>query len=123
MDKIKNAIKALLWTALLVVASSIPNLAQAVGGGKSGAFRLPAMSYKTFEVTFRKGHPARIVLKGDGDTDLDLLVFDENGNKVASDEDNSDFCVVRWVPKWTGRFTIKVVNHGFVYNDFIIATN
>jgi hypothetical protein len=123
MDKIKNAITALLLTAILVVASSIPNMAQAVGGGKSGAFRLPAMSYKTFEVRFRKGHAARIVLKGDGDTDLDLLVFDENGNKVASDEDNTDTCVVEWTPRWTGKFIIKVVNHGTVYNDFAIATN
>lgn len=123
MDKIRNAITAVLLTSMLVMASSAPNFAQAVGGGKSGTFRLAAMSYKLFEVTFRKGHPARVALKGDGDTDLDLLVFDENGNKVASDEDNTDTCIVEWTPRWTGKFTIKVVNHGTVYNDFAIATN
>ena len=60
---------------------------------------------------------------GDGDTDLDLYIYDQNGNQIASDTDYTDQCVCRWVPSWTGAFTIRIVNRGAVYNEFAIATN
>ena len=66
---------------------------------------------------------AEVCVSGDGDTDLDLYVYDSNGNLIGSDADYSDDCVVRWVPAWTGEFTIKVVNRGAVYNNFAIWTN
>jgi hypothetical protein len=119
----KKTIQTILMTMVLMVSSVAPGFAGAEGGPQSNSFRLSARSYRTFTVRFVAGEVAEVALRGDGDTDLDLFVYDELGNLIAADEDNTDFCVVRWVPKWTGRFTIKVVNHGFVYNDFRIATN
>ena len=60
---------------------------------------------------------------GDGDCDLDLYIYDENGNIVASDTDYTDQCICRWVPSWTGKFIIRIVNRGYVYSNYIIATN
>ncbi|GMO11583.1 MAG: hypothetical protein Ta2D_13740 [Rickettsiales bacterium] len=63
------------------------------------------------------------MVSGDGDTDLDLYIYDANGNLIEYDENYSDDCYVSWVPKWTGSYTIRIVNRGRVYNRFIIATN
>ena len=64
-----------------------------------------------------------VTVIGDGDTDLDLYVYDENGNLIDKDVDYSDDCVVSFVPKWTGVFTIKIMNRGNVYNNYIMRTN
>jgi hypothetical protein len=76
-----------------------------------------------YHLNFIAGRLAEIAVSGDGDTDLDLYVYDQNGNLIQSSEDYSDECYVSWVPKWTGSYTIKVVNRGNVYNRFEIATN
>lgn len=82
-----------------------------------------ANSYTDYTASFIANELAEILVSGDGDTDLDLYVYDSNGNLIASDTDYSDDCYVRWVPAWTGRYTIRIVNRGRVYNRFVIATN
>ena len=80
-------------------------------------------STDTYQVSFIAHYLAEIAVSGDGDTDLDLYVYDSNGNLIAKDEDYSDDCYVSWVPKWTGRFVVKVVNRGPLYNRYVILTN
>ena len=60
---------------------------------------------------------------GDGDTDLDLYVYDQNGNLIDKDVDYTDNCVCTFVPRWTGLFVIKIVNRGSVYNRYVLRTN
>jgi len=95
----------------------------AVGGPKSGTYKVGARSYNSFVIKFWANERASVVVSGDGDTDLDLYVYDESGNLIDKDDDYSDDCIVNFFPRWTGRFTIKVVNRGNVYNRYIIATN
>jgi hypothetical protein len=52
-----------------------------------------------------------------------FAVYDENGNLIASDTDYTDDCYVRFYPRWTGVFRIKIVNRGGVYNNYAIVTN
>jgi hypothetical protein len=118
-----KTIKAVLMAVVLLAMSVVPALAGAVGGPKYGRYRVGAHSSRTFTVSFYGGETGRVAVSGDGDTDLDLYVYDALGNLIAADEDETDDCVVSWVPRWTGSFTIKVVNRGDVYNDFVIATN
>lgn len=80
-------------------------------------------SYVDYTASFVANQLAEVLVSGDGDTDLDLYVYDSNGNPIASDTDYSDDCYVRWVPAWTGRYTIRIVNRGPVYNRFVILTN
>lgn len=82
-----------------------------------------ANSTDTYNISFVAGELAEILVSGDGDTDLDLYVYDSNGNLIEKDADYSDDCYVRWVPKWTGRFIVKVVNRGPLYNRYVIMTN
>jgi hypothetical protein len=73
-----------------------------------------------FVVYFHGGRSAAASVIGDGDTDLDLFVYDENGNLIGSDTDSTDRCLVRLHPRWTGAFQIEVRNLGSVYNEYRI---
>lgn len=93
------------------------------GGPAQRRDRVSARSTDIYNVTFQGGRPAIIRVSGDGDTDLDLYVYDENGNLIVSDTDTTDECLVMWTPRWTGRFRIKVSNMGRIYNNYILLTN
>jgi len=79
--------------------------------------------FDQYEIAFNGGEVAAVGVDGDDDTDLDLYVYDENGNLVAKDDDLSDHCLVRWVPRWDGKFYIRIYNRGGVYNNYVMATN
>lgn len=95
----------------------------AVGGPKCHVDYVRAYSSDSYSCSFIANRVAEILVSGDGDTDLDVYVYDSNGNLIDSDTDWTDDCYLRWVPRWTGRYTIKVVNRGGVYNKYIIVTN
>ena len=95
----------------------------AVGGPCKEYAAVNAYSTYTWTCSFIANRLAEIVVSGDGDTDLDLYVYDSNGNLIASDTDYSDDCYVSWVPRWTGKFYIKIANRGGVYNRYAILTN
>jgi hypothetical protein len=77
----------------------------------------------SYTLTFRGGEVARVAVVGDGDTDLDLYVYDENGNLIGSDTDATDRCLVQFTPRWTGQFRIRITNSGWVYNQYVLMTN
>ncbi len=95
----------------------------AVGGPCKEYAAVKAYSTYTWTCSFEAQRLAEIVVSGDGDTDLDIYVYDSNGNLIASDTDYSDDCYVSWVPRWTGKYYIKIVNRGGVYNRYVILTN
>ena len=97
--------------------------AGAVPGPKTAADRVEAFDTDAYVVRFEAGEPALVALKGDGDTTLELKVCDENGYLITADLDEGDGALVKWTPKWTGKFTIKVVNRGPVYNRYRLGTN
>jgi hypothetical protein len=95
----------------------------AAGGPRYQIDAVSAKSSRSYQLNFTAGKLAEVAVSGDGDTDIDLYVYDQSGNLIGISEDYSDDCYVSWVPKWTGAYTIKVVNRGGVYNRFEIATN
>lgn len=88
---------------------------------KCGNERIAANSYKIFEFKFYRGERGAVVMKGDGDTDLDLYVYNPDGRLIAKDEHYSDEGAAGWFVSTTGTYTVKVVNRGRVYNDFRIC--
>lgn len=94
-----------------------------VNGASYDEVNVPAHGTVTYYASFRANQLAEVAVVGDGDTDLDLYVYDANGNLIGSDIDYTDACYVRWVPAWTGRFTIKIMNRGSVYNHAVVMTN
>lgn len=72
----------------------------------------------TYQERFVGSELAGATLSGDGDTDLDLYVYDFNGNLICKSEANSDDEICSWTPAWTGTFKIVVLNRGTVYNRY-----
>ena len=59
--------------------------------------------------TFYEGNTYKLVAGGCEDAnDVDIAVYDENGNFIDSDQDASSLAVADFTPKWTGTFTVKV---------------
>ena len=85
--------------------------------------RVSARSNHTYSLTFAGGNRAMIAVIGDGDTDLDLLVYDENQNLVCSDTDYTDRTVCSFTPAWTGNFRVTISNVGYVWNQYVLRTN
>jgi hypothetical protein len=74
----------------------------------SGTIRAGGEEY--FDVILNAGTRHRIYVRPeDDDVDFDLVVYDQDGNPVAVDVDESAdaFCVV--TPIWTGPFRIAVI--------------
>jgi hypothetical protein len=115
--------KLILAAVAAVVGVQGVGLAGAIPGPRENTTRVTARGTDRYEIVFRGGEVTRIVVDGDRTTDLDLYVYDENGNLVAKDDDNTDYCVVSFTPRWTGKFTVRVVNRGSVWNQYKITTN
>jgi hypothetical protein len=93
------------------------------GGPGVTTTRVYAYGVDTYTLTFIGGRTAAIRVSGDGDTDLDLFIYDENGNLITSDTNYGDQCGVAWTPRWTGPFIVRVKNLGGVYNRYTLITN
>lgn len=109
----------------------IENIDAEAKGAHRGSVNGPSRHYDSvngnstdsYQISFIANELAEILVSGDGDTDLDLYVYDSNGNLIVSDTDYTDDCYVRWIPAWTGRFIVKIVNRGPVYNRYALLTN
>lgn len=71
-----------------------------------------ALATDTFRMVFTGGELARVVVSGDGDSDLDLYITDENGADICKDLGPTDDMVCTFRPRWTGPFTVRVKNLG-----------
>jgi hypothetical protein len=121
---VRKLMPVLLAAVGLAVSALTPSVqAGAVGGPKGRKAVVRAFATDTYVVRFVGGELAMVGVEGDGDTDLDLYVYDETGKLVVADEDDTDLCLVRWTPRWTGTFTIRVVNRGAGSNRYTILTN
>jgi hypothetical protein len=94
-----------------------------VGGPGYVIDKVQAGQANIHEVNFVGDEAAEVAVVGDGSTDLDLYVMDENGNLIVMDEGATDECYVLWKPNWTGVFYITVVNRGNVWNQYALVTN
>lgn len=92
-------------------------------GPGSTSRRIEANSTHSFTIDMRGGEYGRIDVRGDGDTDLDCWLYDDNGNLIDSDTDYTDWCILEVVPAWTGRFRVQVSNLGSVWNGAVISWN
>jgi hypothetical protein len=102
--------------ATTATAGALPRL-------KPADSRVEAFGVDAYEVVFEEGEPAVVALRGDGDTHLDLIVYDEDGIRIAADRDGGAISTAHWTPRWTGKFIIKIINRGPVYNHYRLGTN
>jgi len=76
--------------------------------------------YTIYTVNFKGGERADVKVSGDGSSDLDLFVYDQNGNEVCRSRTYGDDEHCSFKPIWSGPFMIKIVNEGRYSNDYTI---
>jgi hypothetical protein len=107
------ASKRRLTTTLMgmtVLLSTLPIChAGVIGGPKTDIDVVKSNSTVKYTLIFRADEEARVEATGDGD--VDIRVYDENNNLVASDILNDNHPVCTWTPKWKGKFYVKVINN------------
>lgn len=70
---------------------------------------LDANSEDRLTLTLKKGASYAIIGVCDEDcSDIDLEIYDENGNSIAVDRDSDDYPIVQVTPTWTGEFSLEV---------------
>jgi hypothetical protein len=94
-----------------------------IGGAVRHLSRLPGGMTDVWEVPFYGNSYAELAVIGDGDSNLDVLVTDENGNTVCFDVSWSDKVSCDFVPAWNGYFYITVQNTGSKRNSYYLLTN
>jgi hypothetical protein len=123
---IKLLSTALALTCSAVAAGSTADLGLWKDGGE-GALqqrrvdRVEAYSTDVWNLRLPAGELSFITVDGDGDTDLDAYLYDENGNLIDSDTDLTDYCIVQVTPKWSGSFRLEIKNLGRVWNEYVLT--
>lgn len=90
-------------------------------GTRQASDVVQSRSQDTYTESFVGNESARVFLSGDGDTDLDLYIFDFNGNEICRSTTSYDDEYCTWTPAWTGRFKIVVKNYGNVPNAYTLS--
>jgi len=113
-----------LLAGALVTLSLSPVLAGAVGGPKhSGAQTVQADGTDTYHIRFRGQEEASVVAVAADGEDIDLDIYDEDGDLIASDHDPDSTPVCLFTPDETQEYTIKVRNCMHHDVDYALATN
>ena len=110
-------------TLLALIKDAAKSTRGASGGPRRVCDSVNGNCTDIWRITFRGGEPAYVAVSGDGDTDLDLYVYDENGNLITYDNSYGDDCLVSFTPRCTGVFIIKIKNLGRVYKRYCMGTN
>jgi len=84
----------------------------AVGGPRSARDIIAGRDSHTYSVQLRGGERTDITLIGSGVSDLDLYLYDANGNYIIGDEGYDDLGFVWIVPPTTRTYRIVVRNLG-----------
>jgi hypothetical protein len=115
---------ALGMAALALLVCGTMAVAGPVGGGpRTWNGQVEAYSSRYITEYFVGGQRASVGIVGDGATDVDIYVRDENGNLIARGIGPTDIEFVTFTPRWTGRFTIEVRNLGGTWNYVRLVTN
>ena len=77
----------------------------------------------TWQVPFFGASLAELAILGDGASNLDLKIMDENANPVCQDIGPSDTAYCSFYPTRNGMFLITVINTGSGANTYVLLTN
>ena len=123
-NRIRKATAALLSAAM--VTAVLPGSALAQKGKDTTDYQ-PVSSYRveansTFGVNLNLcENPVVVDVRGDGDTDVDFRIYDQNGNQVYSDTDLDDITTATLTPNVRNGncvvYRMDLINLGNVWNQ------
>ena len=108
IDTAKKAAALALIATLGWALAGRPASADRSNGPGEDTKTLGARQVRVYHEDFDGAEEAAALAVGTGD--IDIKVYDENGNLVAADTKSDNVPIVNWTPAWTGPFTIKVIN-------------
>ncbi|MBR6018130.1 MAG: PPC domain-containing protein [Paludibacteraceae bacterium] len=86
--------------------------------------RVLAHDTDVYSLHLTEGKLFEAAIIGDGDTDLELYVYDPEGKQVITEDTYQPIdCYIRFTPAASGIYTLKIVNTGNVYNNYVLLTN
>lgn len=94
-----------------------------VGGAGSWVRDISARSSVSYQMRAEGGYLWNVIAAGDGDTDVDMEVFDQNGNLICRDIAPYTRASCSFTPAWTGTFTVRISNLGNVWTRTLIMSN
>lgn len=86
-----------------------------------GTHRVEAGGSNTHRMRVRRGQNVRVVVRGEGDANLDLFVYDPYGVEVARDTRTTGESVAYFRANAGGTFSMRVTNLGDVWNQYSLA--
>jgi hypothetical protein len=110
-------------TNLLIDETAAMGRAGGPGQPKTHQDTLQPAATDVYIVVFNGGQLAEAGIAGDGASDIDLAVYDENNHLVCRSTASTDREYCRWWPRWTGPFRIEVQNLGTAADLYRLATN
>jgi hypothetical protein len=112
---------AMVVLAAVVAIAPLAAFSTAQAASGSDSFCVLPNQYVDYEEVVLGGDAFLVTVVGSGDSDLDLFVYDENGNLIASDTGYGAFSQVWVLPYVTQWMTIRVVNNGGAYDCYTIT--
>ena len=107
----------------IIADAEAENARGRIGGAVRWKSKLPRGQTDTWEVPFYGNSYAEVAIIGDGDSNLDMMITDENGNVMCYDVSPSDQVYCDFVPAWDGYFYVTVENAGRSRNSYYLLTN
>jgi hypothetical protein len=86
-----------------------------------GFFRLVGRKDNVHKMSVKAGQNIAVMVNGDGSTNLDVWVYDTDGDLVDSGEGVDDQEKVRFEAEQTGTYTIRVSNLGQEINTYQLS--
>ena len=86
-----------------------------------GFFRLEGRRDNVHRMGIEYGLNYTVLINGDGSSDLDVWVYDPNGDLVGSDESPDDQESVSFESQFSGTYTIRVGNIGQNINTYQLS--
>ena len=114
---------------LLAWAKDVEKLAsKSTRGASGGALYDANFAYANGGKTyynwyFDGGRFAEVAVHSMDGADLDLYIYDENGNLIVKDDSYGSSAYCSFSPRWTGIFQVYVVNNARYNATFEILTN
>lgn len=111
--------KRIALTALFLFATFAIAIAGPVGGRKVAVDTVLPRQTDVYRVRCYANEPTVAVAVSNGD--IDMKVYDENGNLIDSDTAMDSTPICTWTPRWTGEFRIEIINPTSRSLDYVLG--